>query len=84
MPPLVQDPALTSQALAWAQNLASRDAFEHSHGPSGENLYVSTSTASRATSCSAAVKAWFDEYKLYNGEPIFNTPALFELYGHVN
>jgi uncharacterized protein YkwD len=75
------DNELIKAAQAWANNLASRDAFEHSNGPTGENLFQIT--GSTDSSCAGAVKAWFDEFDLYNGEPINRTPALFHEYGHV-
>jgi uncharacterized protein YkwD len=43
--PLVWSPVLANQATGWAQNLASRGAFEHSagRGDVGENLWMGTS-----------------------------------------
>ncbi|KAI8913677.1 CAP domain-containing protein, partial [Gorgonomyces haynaldii] len=77
MPPLSFSAALEKDAQVWADNLAARDAFEHSGGKTGENLFQVTNGD---MSCTAAMLAWFNEFKLYNGEPIGQGD--FEAYGH--
>ena len=75
--PMAWNNDLAKTAKGWADNLASRDAFEHSGFKSGENLFQTTNGDK---SCTAAVRAWFDEFKLYNGEPIGQGD--FHAYGH--
>lgn len=73
--PYTWDSAIEQKAQHWADQLASKNEFKHSG--SGENLYQTTNGD---FSCKAAVKAWFEEYKHYNGEPIGKGD--FHAYGH--
>jgi hypothetical protein len=86
MAPLVTSQTLVDAAQAWANNLAARDAFEHSLGqvgPYGENLYVSSTTASpNDIPAVTAIQRWFSEFVYYNHEPIYSDPANFANYGH--
>ncbi|CAH1789358.1 unnamed protein product [Owenia fusiformis] len=67
-PLMSYDDTIATQAQAYAQDLADRDAFEHS-GVSGfgENLYiVSSSRSISGDHCRAATQAWYDEISLYD------------------
>ena len=46
----------------------------------GENLYWTSRYST--TACGPAMKAFFEEFKYYNGEPVGANPALFHEYGH--
>ena len=83
MRPLTYSGALQTAAQKWADNLAARDAFEHSQGNTGENLYMLSTTGTNLdTSCTTPVRKWFEEFPLYKGEPIASNFQQFELYGH--
>ncbi|KAJ3312733.1 hypothetical protein HDV04_002697 [Boothiomyces sp. JEL0838] len=76
--PYTFDAHLQSVAQGVVNDLAARDAFEHSHLGFGENLHQQSGGSQ--LSCGDAVKAWFAEFKFYNGVPIGS--ANFEEYGH--
>lgn len=80
---LVWDDALASDALAWAQNLASSGGssgtLTHATGTGeGENLYWQSNSDNPYTN---AATAWVEEKSTYNGEAITGT-GNFEEYGH--
>lgn len=80
---LVWDDTLASDALAWAQNLASSGGssgtLTHATGTGeGENLYWQSNSDNPYTN---AATAWVDEKSTYNGEAITGT-GNFEEYGH--
>jgi hypothetical protein len=80
---LVWDDTLASDALAWAQNLASSGGssgtLTHATGTGeGENLYWQSNSDNPYTN---AATAWVDEKSTYNGEAITGT-GNFENYGH--
>ncbi|KAI8901841.1 CAP domain-containing protein [Globomyces pollinis-pini] len=75
--PLADSAKLRNAAQGYAQELARRDAFEHSKLGFGENLFQTTNGD---MSCGAAIFAWMNEFSLYNGEPIGQ--GNFHGYGH--
>lgn len=80
---MVWDDALASDALAWAQNLASSGGssgtLTHATGTGeGENLYWQSNSDNPYTN---AATAWVEEKSTYNGEAITGT-GNFEEYGH--
>jgi uncharacterized protein YkwD len=78
--PLSYSLKLQGTAQEWADNLASRDAFEHNQKwDYGENLFQ---TSNGDTSCARAMEVFFEEYRLYDNEPIGKNYKKFEAYGH--
>lgn len=69
-PDLASDNSLESSAQAWANQLASTGAFEHSDGSGvGENLYVYYTTqpsVATDTLATSAVQAWYEEVADYD------------------
>jgi uncharacterized protein YkwD len=81
IPALSWDSNLARDAQIWANTLASQNRFYHSiqmKWGHGENLYAVTLNGN--LNCKPAVDAFFNEYKLYNNEPIGQ--GNFEAYGH--
>ena len=74
--PLTWSPKLAQAAQLWANTLkANGCAFEHSGGPTGENLAAGTSGALDAK---ATVAMWYDEIKGYS----FKQPGFSMQTGH--
>ncbi|SCW00792.1 LAFE_0C12090g1_1 [Lachancea fermentati] len=69
--PLVWSDELYKHAQAYANEYNCNGTLIHSHSPYGENIALGFNT-------SAAVKAWYDEIKLYN----FDNPGFSEETGH--
>ncbi|KAJ3274131.1 hypothetical protein HDV01_003414 [Terramyces sp. JEL0728] len=76
--PYTFDANLQNVAQGVVNNLAAKDAFEHSGLGFGENLHQQSGGST--LSCGDAVKAWFAEFKFYNGVPIGS--GNFHEYGH--
>lgn len=75
-PPLTWSPKLAQAAQQWANTLKAKGcAFEHSGGPTGENLAAGTSGALDAK---ATVAMWYDEIKGYS----FKQPGFSMQTGH--
>jgi len=75
-PPLTWSPKLAAAAQLWANQLKAKDcAFEHSGGPTGENLAAGTTGALDAR---ATVAMWYDEIKGYS----FQQPSFSMQTGH--
>lgn len=75
-PPLTWSPKLAKAAQQWANTLKAKDcAFEHSGGPTGENLAAGTTGALDAK---ATVAMWYDEIKGYS----FKQPGFSMQTGH--
>jgi uncharacterized protein YkwD len=78
--PLSYSLKLQKTAQEWADDLASRDAFEHNEKwDYGENLFQTTNGD---TSCARAMEVFFEEYRLYDNEPIGKNKDKFKAYGH--
>ncbi len=74
--PLTWSPKLAQAAQQWANTLKAKGcAFEHSGGPTGENLAAGTSGALDAK---ATVAMWYDEIKGYS----FKQPGFSMQTGH--
>jgi uncharacterized protein YkwD len=74
--PLTWSPKLAEAAQLWANQLKAKGcAFEHSGGPTGENLAAGTSGALDAR---ATVAMWYDEIKGYS----FQQPGFSMQTGH--
>ena len=74
--PLTWSPKLAQAAQLWANTLKAKGcAFEHSGGPTGENLAAGTSGALDAK---ATVAMWYDEIKGYS----FKQPGFSMQTGH--
>jgi len=74
--PLTWSPKLAAAAQAWANQLKAKGcAFEHSGGPTGENLAAGTSGTLDAK---ATVAMWYDELKGYS----FAQPGFSMQTGH--
>jgi uncharacterized protein YkwD len=74
--PLTWSPKLAQAAQLWANTLKAKDcAFEHSGGPTGENLAAGTTGALDAK---ATVAMWYDEIKGYS----FQQPGFSMQTGH--
>jgi len=74
--PLTWSPKLAKAAQQWANTLKAKDcAFEHSGGPTGENLAAGTTGALDAK---ATVAMWYDEIKGYS----FKQPGFSMQTGH--
>ncbi|ODQ61345.1 hypothetical protein WICANDRAFT_90751 [Wickerhamomyces anomalus NRRL Y-366-8] len=69
--PLTWSSELTNFAESYATNYNCNGTLIHSHSKYGENLALGYNT-------SAAIKAWYDEVKLYD----FNNPGFRESTGH--
>jgi len=75
-PPLTWSPKLAAAAQLWANTLKAKGcAFEHSGGPTGENLAAGTTGALDAK---ATVAMWYDEIKGYS----FKQPGFSMQTGH--
>jgi uncharacterized protein YkwD len=76
--PLTWSNQLASDAQAWANHLASKNAFEHSHtSGQGENLWMGTE---RCCSFTQMVGTFINEKKFYNGGVV--TGSNFHAFGH--
>uniref|UniRef100_L7M961 Putative tick salivary antigen-5 protein n=1 Tax=Rhipicephalus pulchellus TaxID=72859 RepID=L7M961_RHIPC len=77
---LAEDEKLNRYAQAWALKMAEMDSMQHRTRPlHGENLYMWWSSDLRAPITGRmAVKAWYDEIKMYN----YNNPGFRSGTGH--
>ena len=83
--PLSWDASLEASARSYSISLSNKNqGLVHStsqeRNNAGENLYWTSQYSTNA--CGNALKAFFEEFKYYNGEPVGQNPSAFHEYGH--